>query len=88
MKNDINIKLNEITNTLTESDYYKLILQIINIAIKNNLSVKQSQKLFSDCTELIMDVPIKSFYETDINNNIHHHTTFFEGSLSAESSYC
>lgn len=58
-----NEKCYETPNGLQEDDYYEMIHNLMNYINKKGLTVRQAQKLFTDCANMVLDTKITS------NNN-------------------
>ena len=41
---------------LTEDKYYELMYEFIDLAKVKGLTVRQAQKLFEDCSDMVLDI--------------------------------
>lgn len=50
----------EAPNGLTEDKYYELICEFIDSVKEKGLTIRQAQKLFIDCSDMVLDTPMKN----------------------------
>ena len=48
----------EAPNWLTEDKYYELMYEFVDLAKVKGLTIRQAQKLFIDCSDIVLDSKI------------------------------
>lgn len=58
----------ETPHGLEEDQYYELMYEFVDLAKVKGLTVRQAQKLFTDCADMVLDVKTTGANNIDSNN--------------------
>ena len=50
---------------LEENQYYELMYEMVDLAKEKGLTVRQAQKLFTDCADMVLDIKTEPNTNTD-----------------------